>query len=51
MIFTVHLPHFEHVPYFEHHLYKQRIFQVYNKLINLVHEDLCRLVNEIKLQT
>ena len=34
------LPNFEHVPYFEH-------LVMFYKLINLVHEDVCRLVDEI----
>ena len=45
---TVDLPNFEHVPYFEHHINKQFSKPTTYKLINLVHKDVFRLVNEIK---
>ena len=46
------LPNFEHVPYFEHHVNKGFSKPTTSKLINLVHKDVFRLVNEImKLQS
>ena len=47
---TVDLPNFEHVPYFEHHVHVNKGFSkpTTYKLINLVHKDVFRLVNEIK---
>ena len=41
------LPNFEHVPYFEHHVNKGFYKSTTFKLVNLVHEDVCRLVDEI----
>ena len=41
------LPNFEHVPHFEHHVNKGFSKSTSFKLVNLVHEDLCRLVDEI----
>ena len=46
------LSHFEHIPYFEHHVCKQRIFKASLQLTykhNLVHEDVCGLVDEMFL--
>ena len=45
---TVDLPNFENVPYFEHHVNKGFSKPKTYKLINLVHKDVFRLVNEIK---
>ena len=42
----MNLPNFEHVPYFEHHVKKGSSKSTTIKLVNLVHEDVCRLVDE-----
>ena len=41
------LPNFEHVPYFEHHVNKGFSKSKTFKLVNLVHGDVCGLVDEI----
>ena len=42
------LPNFEDVPYFEHYVNKGCSNPTTYKLINLIHKDVFRLVNEIK---
>ena len=46
-IYILWLPNFENVPCFEHHVNKRFSKSTTFKLVNLVYEDVCRLIDEI----